>query len=219
VDVPKKRYTAAEAEVIKKVRDDFASAKTSRQNSCYWDTGSGGTVNDAAGASGGDWMLRWDVQEKMYLMWFEKPSRDDFESNVKSPMVAGRIDSTVNKLRKVDLRFSVRPQDSDDSEDVRKAKIVQELVNELFSKGKFKHRLTLWFKDALIHGVAFLQIYYLKKRREVEIPVVKASEMSDDQKNDQNSRNIRRPVRKTASRLGLRGAMAYQAHAAEHGAV
>ena len=182
MDVPKKRYTKAEAEVIKKVRDNFASAKMSRQNSCYWDTATGGIVSDAAGTSGGDWMNRWDIQEKMYLMWFEKPSRDEFESNVKSPMTSGRIDSTVNKLRKIDLRFAVRPQDSDSSKDVRKAKIVQELTNELFSKGQFKHQLTSWFKDALIHGVAFLQIYYLKKHRKVQIPLIKASEMSEDQK-------------------------------------
>jgi hypothetical protein len=171
-DLPKKRYTAAEAEKIEQVRNDFNSAKKSRQNNCYW----------GAPSTSGNWEERWDLHEKIDLGWAEAPKQDEFESNVKSPMASGRIESTMQKLKKLNLEFVVRPDDVQDPKDKRKAKVVQELVNNLFERREYKARMTSWFKDCLTHGSAFLHIYYLRKKREVDMPKIDVDNMSDEEK-------------------------------------
>ncbi len=166
---------------MRKVHEHFSSAKNARQNNCYWDSDSS-TISTFSEGTGGNWIDRWDLQEKMANMHFEKPSTDDYESNVKSPMSTGRIETTVEKLRKVNIQFAIRPEDTESSEDVRKAKVVQALVNNLFVKKNFKQRLATFWKDTLIHGVSFLQIYYLRKERSVKIPITDVKLMSKDER-------------------------------------
>lgn len=170
--LPTKRYTVAEASVIERVRSRFNSSKMSRRNNCYW----------GAPDTDGDWESRWDLQEKVVLGWSEPPSQDEYESNVKSPMASGRIDATMNKLRRLDLQFIVRPDDVKDPKDKRKARVVQELLNNLFQRRAYKTRLMSWFEDCLIHGSAFLHVYYLKKSRKVKQPNIDTKKMSDEEK-------------------------------------
>lgn len=170
--LPKRRYTLEEASVIEKVRSDFNAAKKSRENNCYW----------GAPSTTGDWEQRWDLQEKIDLGWAESPKQDEFESNVKSPMTSGRIESTMHKLKRLNLQFVVRPDDIKDPKDKRKARVVQELLNNLFERREYKTRMTTWFKDCLTHGSAFIHIYYLRKKRKVQMPKVDTKNMSDEEK-------------------------------------
>jgi hypothetical protein len=170
--LPKRRYTQDEASVIEKVRSDFNSAKKSRENNSYW----------GAPSTTGDWEQRWDLQEKIDMGWSEAPKQDEFESNVKSPMASGRIESTMHKLRRLDLRFVVRPDNVKDPKDKRKARVVQELLNNLFERRDYKSRLMTWFKDCLIHGSAFMHVYYLRKKRTVQMPKTDVKQMSEEEK-------------------------------------
>lgn len=170
--LPKRRYTKAEAEVIDKVRSDFNNSKKSRQNSCYW----------GAPSTSGNWQERWDLQEKIDLGWAQPPKQDEFESNVKSPMSSGRIESTMHKLKKLDLQFVVRPDDIKDPKDKRKARVIQELLNNLFERREYKARMVTWFKDCLVHGTAFMHVYYLRKKRKVQMPKTDVDKMSDEEK-------------------------------------
>ena len=170
--LPKRRYTLEEASVIEKVRSDFNSAKKSRENNSYW----------GAPSTTGDWEQRWDLQEKIDMGWSEASKQDEFESNVKSPMASGRIESTMHKLRRLDLRFVVRPDNVKEPKDKRKARVVQELLNNLFERREYKTRMMSWFKDCLVHGSAFMHIYYLRKKRVVEMPKVETKDMSDEER-------------------------------------
>jgi len=169
--LPKRRYTLDEAEVIEKVRSDYNSAKTSRETGCYW----------GAPSTTGDWEQRWDLQEKINMGWAESPKQDEFESNVKSPMSSGRIEATMHKLKRLNLQFVVRPDDIKDPKDKRKARVVQELLNNLFERREFKTRMTTWFQDCLTHGSAFIHVYYLRKKRKVQMPKVDTKQMSEEE--------------------------------------
>jgi len=169
--LPKERYNAGEAKVIEMVRDSFKSARDSRQNGSYWGT-----------SAGGDWEPRWDLQEKVNIGWSKPPSQDEFQSNVKSPMSSGRVEATMHKLRKLDLQFVVRPDDIKDDKEKRKARVVQELLNNLFQRRAYKSRMMEWFNDCLVHGSAFMHVYYLRKKRSVEMPKLDTKNMSDEEK-------------------------------------
>jgi len=171
--LPKKRYTADEAKSIKQVRDAYDASLKSLQNNCYWGETSG---------ESSDWFERWDYQEKVAIGWSETPSADDFQSNVKSPMSSGRVESTMHKLRKLNIQFIVRPDDAKDPKDKRKARVVQELLNNLFQRKEFKARLTEWFEDSLVHGSSFMHIQYLTKSRDVKMPVLDPEGLSAEDK-------------------------------------
>ena len=175
--LPQRRYTKDEATVLSMVHSDYTSAKNARQNNCYW----------GAPSSSGNWEPRWDLQEKVDLGWSEPPKQDEFESNVKSPMTSGRIESTMHKLRKLNIQFTTRPDDVRDPKDKRKARVVQELLNNLFERREYKSRMTTWFKDALVHGSAFMHIYYLRKKRKVQMPKVDTKAMTDEEKDKMKS--------------------------------
>jgi len=170
--LPKRRYTLDEATIIEQVRSDFKTAKTARETNCYW----------GAPSKTGNWQERWDLQEKVDLGWAESPKQDEFESNVKSPMTSGRIESTMHKMRRLDLRFIVRPDDIKDPKDKRKARVVQELLNNLFERRAYKSSMMTLFKDCLTHGSAFMHIYYLRKKRKVKMPETDTKNMSDEDK-------------------------------------
>lgn len=176
--LPKRRYTQEEGSVIEKVRSDFNSAKKSRENNSYW----------GAPSTTGDWEQRWDLQEKIDMGWSEAPKQDEFESNVKSPMASGRVESTMHKLRRLDLRFVVRPDNVKEPKDKRKARVVQELLNNLFERREYKTRMMSWFKDCLVHGSAFMHIYYLRKKRTVQMPKTDMKDMSDEEKDKLKNR-------------------------------
>src|SRR5690606_31189163 len=113
---------------------------------------------------------------------FSEPGVDDYSSNVKSPMTSGRVETTIQKLRKLNLQFVVRPKRSTDLKAKRKAKIIQLLINNEFRKGSFKYRLLTWWKDALFHPMSFMQVYYLKKTRWVQKEITDSSEFTKEEK-------------------------------------
>ena len=180
----KRRHTKEEKEILRQVFDDYSTAKTSRQSNCYWDTSTSGEGGDVSGSGGGDWLKRVDLQDKMYTMWFDKPSRDQYESNVKSPMTSGRVESSMQKLRRVALELVVRPEDSNNPKDKRKARILQALLNSLIRRKNFKSTFATWWKDALVHPMAFLQIYYLRKHRDVKMIPGSLDDLNEKQKKE-----------------------------------
>jgi len=166
--LPKRRYTQDEADVIRQVREDYTSSRNSRSSNSYHPEK--------------DWNKVWDAQEKVDIGYSELPDEDDFQSNVKSPMASGRIESTMQKLRRLNIQYIVRPNDAKEPRDKRKARVIQELLNNLFSRKKFKARLMTWFKDCLTHGSAFMHVYYLRKKRTVKMPNVDVSSMTEEEK-------------------------------------
>lgn len=168
---PARRYTKAEAEVLEMVFNDFTSSKNGIDNSNYW---------DSEGA--GDWGGRWDIQEKLADGWMRTPDEDDYQSNVKSPMTLGRIEATMQKLKRINLGFAVKPLNSDDSAAKRKAKVLQAVLNNWVQKQNVKSRLHTLFKDALTHGIAFAQVYYLRKEREVRFVPRTSKDLTDEEK-------------------------------------
>lgn len=174
----KRRFTKDEKVVIKQVMDDYESAKLSRASSCFWDNST--AEGDEVGPK--DWIARWDLQDKMAISWAKSPDRDEFQSNVKSPMAMGRIDSTMQKLRRLDLQWVIRPEDSDEDKDKRKSRVIQELLNQLFHEKAYKERLNVWWQDCLTHGSSFIQVYYLKKSRSVSVYKEDVEKMSDEER-------------------------------------
>jgi len=173
-DLPKKRHTAEEKKESDMVLSDFEAARIKRHSGCFW--------NESEDGSGGDWDERRDYQDKVYLNYGIVPDQDDYQSNVKSPMASGRIDSLMHKLRNVNLRFIVRPEDSEDSKDRAKARVVQELMMRLFRKGSWQSQIQTGWLDCLIHGDGFYQVYYLKKTRKVKLP--KVEDLTEEEEQD-----------------------------------
>lgn len=167
--LPKRRYTRDELPTIERVRKDFERANINRHNSCYH------------GGNDGDWQTQWDKQEKVDIGYTTPSKQDEFESNVKSPMTSGRIEATMQRLRRMDLRFIVRPDIINEPKDKRKARVIQELLNNLFERRELKARLMTWFKDCLVHGSAFMHIYYLRESRKVKLPKTQTKNMSQEE--------------------------------------
>lgn len=174
----KKKEVASEEkqdypDILKEVYSCFESGKNNIMNNCY------------LGANGsGDWIPLWDQYEKMADGWSVDPDADNWESNVKSPMSSGRIESTMQKLRKLNLGFNVTPIDTDDPSAKRRSKALQALVTSLVRRKNIKQQLMVWFKDSLIHGPAFMQIYYLTKTRDTKISPKSSKELTEEQKDD-----------------------------------
>lgn len=154
-----------EFEAIKKVRDKYWEARVARENSCYWysftyeDTNTTGT--------GGDWARWWEQQEKAWAMWYQPIGSDGFQSNVKSPMTTGRIESTLNKFKRLNYRWDARPTSK---EDKGKEKVAKVLLDYWFNKSVARNAIATWVKDSLIHGSAIARLTYQKDVREYQFP-------------------------------------------------
>jgi hypothetical protein len=161
----------------KEVYDNFEKAKMHRQNSCYWGTSS---EDEADGQVTTDWNDWWNIQEKMWMGWWrERHNSGGFQSNVKSPMTTGRIESTVHKLEKLEMAWAALAGADEDQE---KAKVANILLDTLFSKAGIKSALATVFKEVLIHGTAFARVFYQRDTREFSLPVSDVKELSDEDK-------------------------------------
>lgn len=146
--------------------DEFLRAVKSRQSSCIW--------------TQGDWRDWWEMQEKMAIMWFgDLKNQEYYSADVKSPEIAGRIDSVMQKLAKLNIRFVVRPKRA---EVAGFAKIYEEIINYTFNSGRFRYRLRDAFWDALVHGTAALTVDFIVRKRKVKMPVTNPDEMTAKEK-------------------------------------
>jgi len=158
---------------VKKVRDDYEAAKMARSSSCYWTTGSDG--------DGGSWNDRWDLQEKLWLMWYKPSDADDYRSNVKLPETTGRIESTMHKLKNFTPVFNALPSDD---EDVDKAKVASIIMNYVLNAAEVKGDVMTWAKNALIHGSGISRWVYMKKEGDYSFPLTDPKKMTDKQKKE-----------------------------------
>lgn len=155
----------------REVFDNYIKSWNARKTSCYWWVSS-------ENINGGDWARIWDIQEKQWMMWYKPQVGDQFRSNVKSPMTTGRIESTFQKLKKWDIKWVVRPTNSDD---VGKAVVIQKLLDFEFQRDDMRESLMKWFHDTLIHGTGICRIYHTKEKRKYSFPKNKANDVSKDE--------------------------------------
>lgn len=166
----KKDYNCAE-----KVAEAFTRAKNHRENSCYW----GLSADSETGGISADWSERWDKQEKIWMGWYRPIGKNgSFQSNVKSPMTTGRIESTLQKLEKVNIEWSVIPTLEEDEE---KARICESLLRYFFAKNHIKEAITTIQKSILIHGTAFARVYFQKDEREYTYRKESSKDLDEDE--------------------------------------
>ena len=147
--------------------DDFKLSVDGRKVSCFW--------ND-----GGDWTDRWDIQNQYTLPVQETTGQEEgFRSKVKSPEVVARNQSTMQKLNKLNIGFSIRPTTKAAK---FSAQIDQEILNYFFKTNYFRESLDNAFETAINNGTAFIGVEWLKKVRKVHMPITDAGEMDDKQK-------------------------------------
>lgn len=170
---PRAKMNNQEESALDQVLTDFQKAQNGILTSCYHG------INAT-----GDWNFQWDRQEKMADGYYVPATQDDPRANVKSPMALGRIEGSVNKLRKLNLGYTVKPMNTDSPEAKRKAKVIEALLNNFIQSKRIKSRLISWEKDILVHGNGFLQIYYLEKSRKVKMIPSEASELNEEQKEE-----------------------------------
>jgi hypothetical protein len=146
----------------------FTNAVDKRGNSCFW------------GSATSNWEDRWDLQDKLAIMWFDmKDQSDGYSANVKSPEIAGRLQSIMQRLAKVNLGFVVKHK----REDAKfAAQVAQIMVNNAFTAGGYKYRLNEVFYDALRHGTAAMLVDFVVRKRKVQIPVTKEELMTAEEK-------------------------------------
>lgn len=172
-------------EAMTEVRDFFERSRNYLRSSCYWDA----YQEDSSGAviAGGSWYERWNIQEKMALMWYRKPNSEDFISNIKSPMARGRINTFVNWMKKVNLEFGAKPNNKDD----RNAAIMAEKVlNYWLENSNAKLALGDAWEDLAIHGNAFLKVSYVKESKEARFPKVKDLSKEEKEALDKGDRKL-----------------------------
>lgn len=151
-----------------KFNDQFKRAKDHRTSSCFW-------------FRGGDWNELWDLQDNFAIMsWGDMADDvDTYSSKVRSPEIAGRLMSTMQKLSKLNYEFVSRPKRQ---EAKFAASISQIIVNNQFSKNNMRFRLNDAYYDALRHGTALATVEFVHRERKVSIPINKEEFMTKEEK-------------------------------------
>lgn len=172
VSLKKFSPSAEETKMISEFEKYALAAKEGVQTSCYWENG-------VWGGSGGDWNDRWDLQEKIAIMWFGPSDQSDgYRSNVKSPEVTARISGTMQKLMKTDIKYIGRPKHPDDE---IQAKLAEIILNQFVKQKRERYVLRDIFYDSLVHGTAYATLDHVIKTRKVRIPK-EAKDMTDKEK-------------------------------------
>ncbi|MFX1295379.1 MAG: hypothetical protein ACFFD2_11095 [Promethearchaeota archaeon] len=162
-----------------KVREKFRDARDWRQNSCYWAVDNKELTSAGISSDWDDW---WDIQEKIWMGWFRtRENEGGFQSNVKSPMTTGRIESTIHKLERLNLTWQVLPTEKNDKD---KAKIAQKLLDFYTYKADVPHTLPIICKDILIHGNAFFRLFWKEDKREYTFRKEEVSKMTKEEKKE-----------------------------------
>lgn len=156
------------------IRNKYEEARSGLRTSCFWDA----YQEDSTGStfSGGDWYERWNLQEKMALMWYRKPDVEDFMSNIKSPMTRGRVNTFVNWMKKINIEFGARPNNRDD----RNASLMADkTTNYWMQNSNAKAVLGDAWEDLAIHGNTYLRLSYVKENKEFRFP--KTKDLSEEE--------------------------------------
>lgn len=162
------------SETERSFNDLFTNAVQHRRTSCFHDTGYFG------GSGGGNWENRWDLQEKFAISWYNVLDQSQgYRSNVKSPEISGRLQSTMQKLAKLELGFIARPK----REEAKfAAQVAQILIDDVFVKAKAKFRLAEAMYGAITHGSYPVTIDFITKERPVKRAIVDYDLMTDEER-------------------------------------
>jgi hypothetical protein len=156
-----------------KFNTQFTNAVLHKKGSCFWGIGFGGTSNGASvsgGINGSNWDDRISLQDKFAIMWWGNlPQDQGYRSNIKSPEIAGRLQSTMQKLSKVNLEWVAYPNNPDLDDMNFMAQVIQLIVNIVYENSGFKYRLKEIFYDALRHGTAPATLDFLVRTRKVKL--------------------------------------------------
>lgn len=136
----------------------------------------------------GPWRDRWDIQRKFAYYFYEDIDQSDgYRSNVKSPEIVGRIQSTLQKMNKFNLEFVVRPKN-----DRAKfsAEINQLLLNQLFRTKEFRYRLKDAYQDAVTNGTAVLGVEWVTVKREVKMQKTNPDQMTEEELKDFKEKGV-----------------------------
>ncbi len=127
----------------------------------------------------GPWRDRWEIQRKFAYYFYEDIDQSDgYRSNVKSPEIIGRVQSTLQKMNKFNLEFVVRPK----NDRARfSAEINQLLLNQLFRTKEFKYRLKDSYQDAITNGTAVLGVEWMSVKREVKMLKTNPDQMTEEE--------------------------------------
>ena len=148
---------------VNEIMDIVKTSTDSRQNNNYH----GATVSGSNSVGSKDWKPWWETQEKQYSMWAAPQTDGEYRSNVKSPIVLGRVEAVMQKMRKWQIRWAVKPADDDDKD---KAKLAEFILDLTFQDPEMRRAIATWFKDALIHGTSFLRLTWREIRRDYKYP-------------------------------------------------
>lgn len=159
--------------------DLLQEAMDNRQSSCFW-LKSVSSDSENNGSTGGNWETQWDVQDNYAIMLFDEISQEEgYRANIKSPEIAGRLQSSMQKIAKINWGFSARAL----KDEARfQAQVADLLINNAFRKGKFKTVIKDAIFDALRHGSAPIIADFIWQTRDVTYPVTKADKMTDEEK-------------------------------------
>lgn len=157
------------------VREKYITAKDNMETGCPWNKSVFQSTGNKGKGDGGSWFDYVEQLRKAWGMWYKPFSEDEFRSNVKSPMTTGRVESAMHKIKQMAMGFETIPGGD---EDINKVKIVQEVINSLFTKKGFKYKLATWFKDALMQPIGIIRVYYMKREREVRLAKNSPKDMS-----------------------------------------
>lgn len=145
----------------------FHLATDARKFACFW--------NDS------DWEDRWELQTKYALPYTEDSTDDAYKSNVKSPEISGRVQSSMHKLSKMNISFVVRPKNTA----AKLAARVDELVvNHFFTQQDYRMSIRDAMYTAIVHGSAPVGMEWVKRSRKVQ-QILDDPELMDEKQKKQ----------------------------------
>ena len=154
--------------------DCLTQAINNQGTSCFWD--------------GGDWADRWDLQRKFTFYYYDDvPQSHGYKSNVKSPEIVGREQSTLQKLSKFNLSWILRPKKKGMDFTLRLNQLV---MDEMFRRGQFRYRLKDAYMDSTTNGTAMVGVDWVTEKRDVQILKSNPSEMSEEEKKEFKDKGI-----------------------------
>lgn len=174
--------TKAEFEVVKEVRERYDAMRIARQTNCY--LLSPNTTDKSASSTGGDWNAYWDLCDKIKLMWAEYAAFFNAQSNIKSPMSAGRIKAFLNKIKKLNFAYEAFPNNDDDR---NAAKVASKLLNYIWKNSDSKNQFLLAADDAATYGNGFFREQYIVEKKMLSF--ARTNDLSEDELKEMQDNN------------------------------
>jgi hypothetical protein len=124
----------------------------------------------------GDWEDQWELQKEYALPRAQDLFEDNYRSNVKSPEILGRIQSSMHKLAAMNLEFVIRPKNSAAK---LAAKVDELIVNHFFSQQGYRNVIRDSMYTGVVHGSAPIGVEWIKRTRKVQ-QVLRDPELMDE---------------------------------------